>query len=84
MKPIERVQTGVRIERRTLKVLKATAEMLDLTLGDLIEGVVLHAFEGKVAFTNETLAQIAQLKKVYGLDLSAADAHRLTESGDAA
>ncbi|HLJ52320.1 MAG TPA: hypothetical protein VKT24_02980 [Rhizomicrobium sp.] len=83
MKPIERVQTGVRIERRTLKVLKATAEMLDLTLGDLIEGVVLHAFEGKVAFTNETLAQIAQLKKVYGLDLSAADAHRLTESGDA-
>ncbi len=84
MKPIERVQTGVRIERRTLKVLKALAEVLDLTLGDLIEGVVLHAFEGKVAFTNETLAQIAQLKKVYGLDLSAADAHRLTESGDAA
>lgn len=83
MKPIERVQTGVRIERRTLKVLKALAEVLDLTLGDLIEGVVLHAFEGKVAFTNETLAQIAQLKKVYGLDLSAADAHRLTESGDA-
>ena len=83
MKRIERVQTGVRIERRTLKVLKALAEVLDLTLGDLIEGVVLHAFEGKVAFTNETLAQIAQLKKVYGLDLSAADAHRLTESGDA-
>ena len=84
MKPIERVQTGVRIERRTLKVLKALAEVLDLSLGDLIEGVVLHAFEGKVAFTNETLAQIAQLKKVYGLDLGAADAHRLTESGDAA
>lgn len=84
MKTVERIQTGVRIERRTLKVLKGLAEVLDLTLGDLLEGVVLHAFEGKVAFTAETLAQIAQLKKVYGLDLSAADAHKLTEGGDGA
>jgi hypothetical protein len=75
MKAVERIQTGVRIERRTLKVLKGLAEVLDLTLGDLIEGVVLHAFEGKVAFSAETLARIAQLKKVYGLDLTAADAH---------
>jgi hypothetical protein len=82
MKTIERVQTGVRIERRTLKVLKGLAEVLDLTLGDLIEGVVLHAFEGKVAFGAETLARIAQLKKVYGLDLTAVDAHTLTEGGD--
>jgi hypothetical protein len=82
MKTIERVQTGVRIERRTLKVLKGLAEVLDLTLGDLIEGVVLHAFEGKVAFGAETLARIAQLKKVYGLDLTAADAHTLTEGCD--
>jgi hypothetical protein len=84
MKSVERIQTGVRIERRTLKVLKGLAEVLDLTLGDLLEGVVLHAFEGKVAFTAETLAQIAQLKKVYGLDLSAADAHKLTESSGGA
>ena len=82
MKTVERIQTGVRIERRTLKVLKGLAEVLDLTLGDLIEGVVLHAFEGKVAFSAETLARIAQLKKVYGLDLTAADAHALMESGD--
>jgi hypothetical protein len=84
MKTIERIQTGVRIERRMLKVLKGLAEVLDLTLGDLIEGVVLHAFEGKVAFSAETLARIAQLKKVYGLDLTAADAHALTEGGDGA
>lgn len=84
MKTVERIQTGVRIERRTLKVLKALAEVLDLTLGDLIEGVVLHAFEGKVAFSAATLAQIAQLKKVYGLDLTAADAHALTEGSDGA
>ena len=84
MKTVERIQTGVRIERRTLKVLKALAEVLDLTLGDLIEGVVLHAFEGKVAFSAATLARIAQLKKVYGLDLTAADAHALTEGSDGA
>ena len=82
MRSIERVQTGVRLEKRTLKVLKALAEYLDLTLGDLIEGVVLHAFEGKAPFSEATLAKVAQLKGVYGLDLTAADAHGLTEAGD--
>src|SRR6266700_1520180 len=47
---VERVQTGVRLEKRILKVLKALAELHDMTLGDLIEGIVLHAFEGKGAF----------------------------------
>jgi hypothetical protein len=82
MKTIERVQTGVRIERRTLKVLKALAEYLDLSLGDLLEGIVLHVFEGKQPFSDETLKQIAQLKTVYRLDLSAKDAHALREDGD--
>jgi hypothetical protein len=79
---IERVQTGVRIERRTLKVLKGLAECLDLSLGDLVEGIVLHAFEGKAPFGEATLAQIAKLKQVYGLELTAADAHRLVERSD--
>ena len=46
---VERVQTGVRVEKRLLKVLKALAELHDLSLGDLLEGIVLHAFEGKAA-----------------------------------
>jgi hypothetical protein len=79
---VERVQTGVRIEKRTLKVLKALAEYLDLSLGDLLEGVVLHAFEGKAPFSPETLAQIERLKAVYGLTLGAADSHLLTERAD--
>ncbi len=79
MKTVERVQTGVRLERRTLKVLKALAEYLDLSLGDLLEGMVLHAFEGKAPFSQATLARIAQLREVYGLDLTAADAHQLKE-----
>ena len=69
---IERVQTGVRMERRILKVLKALAELKDLTLGDLLEGIVLHAFEGKAPFSPATLARIAELKAVYALDLGAA------------
>jgi hypothetical protein len=67
----DRVQTGVRIERNTLKVLKALAEYLDLSLGELIEGITLHALEGKTPFTPPTLAKIDQLRDVYGLTLSA-------------
>ena len=76
---VTRTQTGVRIEASLLKVLKALAEYTDLTLGDLLEGIVLHSFEGKAPFSTETLAVIAQLKSVYGCTLSAADSHMLTE-----
>jgi hypothetical protein len=76
---IERVQTGVRIEKRLLKVLKGLAELRDLSLGDLLEGIVLHAFEGKAPFSKETLGQIAELKKIYGLTLRATDSHKLSE-----
>jgi hypothetical protein len=76
---VERVQTGVRMEKRLLKVLKGLAELLDMTLGDLLEGIVLHAFDGKAAFSVETLARIAELKRIYGLDLDASASHRRTE-----
>jgi hypothetical protein len=76
---VERIQTGVRIEKQMLKVLKALADSLDLTLGDLLEGIVLHAFEGKAPFSKPTLAKVAELKKVFGLTLTAADAHQLKE-----
>ena len=81
MEEIERVQTGVRIERRLLKVLKALAELKELSLGDLLEGIVLHAFEGKTPFGSESLRRIAELKKIYGLDLAASHAHKLVEAG---
>ncbi|MDJ0655173.1 MAG: hypothetical protein QNJ40_13510 [Xanthomonadales bacterium] len=79
-KSIQRVQTGVRIEKRLLKVLKALAEQLDMSLGDLLEGMALHCFEGKTPFQEETLRKIALLKEVYGLDLVAEDSHRLEEA----
>jgi hypothetical protein len=78
-KTIERVQTGVRMEKRLLKVLKGLAEYLDVSLGDLLEGVVLHAFEGKAPFRKETLKRIEELKKIYGLDLKSSDSHMLRE-----
>ena len=76
---VERVQTGVRLEKRMLKVLKALAEYKDMTLGDLIEGIVLHAFDGKLPFTPKTLAHITDLKRIYGFDLDAGASHRLKE-----
>ena len=79
MVPVERTQTGLRIERNTLKVLKALAEYLDLSLGDLVEGIVLHVFEGEAPFSPAVLTKIEQLKAVYGLTLTAADAHNLIE-----
>ena len=80
MKTITRVQTGVRLERRLLKVLKALAADLEMSLGDLLEGIVLHAFEGKVPFSAATLRKIRALKAVYGLDLTAEDSHRMREA----
>ena len=72
---VKRTQTGVRIESSLLKVLKGLAEYTDLTLGDLLEGIVLHAFEGKAPFSADTRKVIAQLKTVYGCALTAADSH---------
>jgi hypothetical protein len=76
---IERVQTGVRIEKRILLVLKALAASHGLSLGDLVEGIVLHAFEGAAPFGPESLAKIQALREVYGLDLDAHDSHLLIE-----
>ena len=83
MKTIQRVQTGVRLEKRLLKVLKGLAEHLEISLGDLLEGVVLHAFDGKAPFGEATRGKIEQLKGVYELDLTSADSHKLTEAEDA-
>jgi len=76
---VERVQTGVRMEKRLVKVLKAVAELKDMTLGDLLEGIVLHAFEGKAPFSQQTLKEIEQFRGIYGLTLRASDSHRLKE-----
>jgi hypothetical protein len=80
---VERVQTGIRIEKRLLKVLKGLAEYHDMTLGDLLEGIVLHAFDGRPPFGEETRARIADLKQIYGLELDSSASHRLRELADA-
>lgn len=77
---VERVQTGVRLEKRLVKVLKGLAEYHDLSLGDLLEGIVLHAFEGGCAFGPDSLAVVEDLRRVYGLDLNASHAHQMEEA----
>lgn len=78
---VERVQTGVRMEKRILKVLRGLAEYHDMALGDLLEGIVLHVFEGKCPFGEQSLAKIAALKQVYDLDLDASASHQMREAG---
>jgi hypothetical protein len=77
---VERVQTGVRIEKRILKVLKAVAEYHEITLGDVIEGIVLHAFDGKPAFGADGLGRIREFRRLYRLDLDSSDSHRMIEA----
>lgn len=77
---VQRAQTGARIEKSLLKVLKGLAEYCELSLGDLLEGIVLHSFEGKAPFSKETISVVNGLKQVYGCDLTAADSHKLHES----
>ena len=76
---VERVQTGVRMEKRLLKVLKGFAEYHDMTLGDLLEGIVLHAFDGKTPFNAASLERIRELKRFYDFDLDSSASHRLKE-----
>ena len=76
---VERIQTGVRIEKSLLKVLKGLAEYCEISLGDLLEGIVLHSFEGKAPFSEQTRKAIDNLKQIYHCPLTAADSHNLQE-----
>ena len=76
---IERVQTGVRLEKRILKVLKAVASEKEMSLGNLIEGIVLHSFDGKLPFGKDTLSFIDAMKSAHKLDLTSDDSHKLVE-----
>lgn len=78
---IERVQTGVRLEKSMVKVLRGLAEYLEISLSDLLEGIVVHAFEGRSAFAGkpELLAAIEGLKRIYGMEYGSEAAHRLIE-----
>jgi hypothetical protein len=79
LEPVERVQIGARMEKSLVKVLRGLADYLDLSLGDLLEGITLHALEGKTPFSAETLAQVKRLKAVHSLTLTAKDSHQLVE-----
>ena len=76
---MERIQVGARMEKSLVKVLRGLADYLDLSLGDLLEGITLHALEGKTPFSEETLAQVKRLKAVHGLTIAAKNSHRLVE-----
>lgn len=90
---VERVQLGVRMEKRMVKVLKGLAEFNGETLGQLLEKIVLHSFEpvpgdeGESAASphgKRALAAIADLKRIYGMDYDMHGARRFQESASGA
>ena len=77
---VERVQLGVRMEKRMVQVLKGLAEFKDMTLGQLLEEIVLHSFEAAPGHEGQmcasphgkkSLAAIVDLKRIYGMDYDA-------------
>ena len=75
--PVERVQLGVRMDKRMVKVLKGLAEFNGVSLGELLEKIVLHSFDPVVGQEGEAcasphsiaaLAAITDLKRIYGMD----------------
>jgi len=84
---VERVQLGVRMEKRMVKVLKGLAEFNGVTLGQLLENIVLHSFEavpgqeGEMAASphgKRALAAITDLKRIYGMDYDTHAAHQFS------
>ena len=65
------MRRGLTFDRRVLKVLRATAELEDQSLGDLLERIVADAFEGRVTFSHETLDRIDRFRDLYGLEMRA-------------
>lgn len=85
---VERVQLGVRMEKRMVKVLKGLAEFNGESLGQLLEKIVLHSFEpvpgdeGESAASphgKRALAAITDLKRIYGMDYDMHGARRFAE-----
>jgi hypothetical protein len=74
---LERVQTGVRLEKRLLKVMKGLAEYMEVPLGELIEIIVLSSFDGTAKFSKGTLSKISDLKRIYELDYGIEAAHMM-------
>jgi len=87
---VERVQLGVRMEKQMVKVLKGLAEFNGVTLGQLLEKIVLHSFEpvegqeGEMAASphgKRALEAIADLKRIFGMDY---EMHALRQESAAA
>ena len=78
---IERVQLGVRLEKKMVKVLKAVAEYFDVTLTELLETIILHSLEGEgvSAFADDVIPKINEFKKIYDMDYGVHDNSQFVE-----
>ncbi len=77
---IQRVQTGVRLEKKMLKVLKGLAEHQDLSVGQMLELILMHAFENRPCFGRGNMKIVKDLKRIYKLNYSVSDFKKFMES----
>lgn len=86
---VTRVQIGARMEKRLVQVLKGLAEFKEMTLGELLEEIVLHSFEpvpgqegqhSASPHSVRSLQAITDLKKVYGLEYGKHDNYSFVDS----
>jgi catechol 2,3-dioxygenase-like lactoylglutathione lyase family enzyme len=85
---VKRVAVDARIEERLAKVVNDLAKEHGQTVGEFLEGTLLHAFEpvagqeGQAVcspYSKRTFADIARLKKKHGLDYDTHANYRFTE-----
>ena len=81
---VERVRVEARIEKRLAALLVDLADATRSDVGQLLEDVLLHSFEGSARgvaspYTDRQHARIAQLKRTHGIDYEAHDNYRFVE-----
>ncbi len=64
----QRVQLGLRMNKSVVKVLKATAEYMDMPFSALIESMAVTALEGQCIFGPDVMEKIEQFKSIYGMN----------------
>jgi hypothetical protein len=85
---VERIDVNVRMERKIVQVLEDFAGRRRMTLGEVLEKIVLHSFEaipgqeGEMCaspFSKGSLALIADLKTLHGVDFDTHASRRFHE-----
>ena len=77
--PIERVDVRVRLEKRLAALLGDLAVHKRMSVGEVLEEMILHTNEGAGPHTKTTLRHIQELKARHGIDYDSHGSYRFVE-----